>query len=389
MSGDVLVLCTYFDSKYLTRGLALYQSIAARATRPFILYVLCFDDASLEALQTLALPDLIPISSAQFEEGDEGLAAARRNRTRVEYYWTCTASLLAYVGRSYREGTVVTYLDADMLFYACPSIAVDQIEDHAVLVVEHRFGPHLAATVRTAGRYNVGLVAYRTGGQGSACIEDWRKRCNEWCYARFEDGKYADQKYLDAWPDRFENVVVSRHPGVGIAPWNVDAVQCTLTKRGVFVDGEPLVFFHFHGFRYLGRHTCIPAGAHFRLPVHVFRRLCRGYSQALRRAWQTLNPGKGRHPGEGGGALSVAWHVVTGNALHLGYGPAALLNGGAFRLCRFRGHRRQRAVLAHAAGRNAEARALLLLVVLLNPFELRFRLVRQILGLARDADTTP
>ena len=74
--------------------------------------------------------------------------------------------------------------------------------------------------------------------RGIAALRWWHDRCVEWCYQRFEDGKFGDQKYLDDWPDRFAGVHVVDHPGVGLAPWNVSRHELVLNGNGVPGIGE-------------------------------------------------------------------------------------------------------------------------------------------------------
>jgi hypothetical protein len=64
-----------------------------------------------------------------------------------------------------------------------------------------------------------------------------------------EDGRYGDQKYLDDWPTRFENVVVLQHKGAGLAPWNLAGYTCSIQGKQVYVDEVPLIFYHFAQFR--------------------------------------------------------------------------------------------------------------------------------------------
>ena len=79
-----------------------------------------------------------------------------------------------------------------------------------------------------------------------AALGWWHDRCIEWCYQRFEDGRFGDQKYLDDWPTRFEGVHVLEHPGGGLAPWNISAHRLGESEGSVLVDGQPLIFFHHH-----------------------------------------------------------------------------------------------------------------------------------------------
>ena len=56
-------LCTYFDSAYLTRGLALYSSLLEHAG-DFRLWILCLDEECLRILKALALGNVVLISLA-------------------------------------------------------------------------------------------------------------------------------------------------------------------------------------------------------------------------------------------------------------------------------------------------------------------------------------
>ena len=92
--------CTYFDSNYLTRGLALYESLR-RQCPEFTLWVLCFDKASHDVLVRLDRPGMRPIAHEDFVLGDEPLQAARMDRSLVEYYFTCSPSLPLYILKTF------------------------------------------------------------------------------------------------------------------------------------------------------------------------------------------------------------------------------------------------------------------------------------------------
>lgn len=239
--------CTYFDANYLPRALALYRSLR-RHCPLFQLYALCLDDASYRALGQLALPGVEPIALAEFERGDEALLAAKRNRSRVEYYFTCTPSLPLYVLARRPQVDLITYLDADLYFFADPAPLFGEIEDASVAITAHRFPPKLRALERY-GRYNVGWISFRRDEHGLACLAWWRERCLEWCHDRVEPTRFADQKYLDTWPQRFARVVVLAHEGANVAPWNLESYALEHQNGAVRVNGKPLIFFHPQGLK--------------------------------------------------------------------------------------------------------------------------------------------
>lgn len=243
--------CTYFDRNYLLRGLALYQSLREVGAE-FTLWALCLDDESHATLTELAWPGLVPVSLVDLEAFDPELVAVRPTRTLIEYFFTLTPALPTYLLAQHPEIDVISYLDADLLFYSNPSLVLDELKQGSVLIIPHGFPDHLRH-LEVHGKFNVGMVSFRNDAHGRETLARWRRRCIEWCYDRVEDGRFADQRYLDDWPDVHEEVVVLDRPGVGLAPWNFTRFDLDVAHDPPLVDGQPLVYFHFQGFKSLSK----------------------------------------------------------------------------------------------------------------------------------------
>jgi hypothetical protein len=239
--------CTYFDSRYMKRGLALYESLRQHCAA-FKLYVLCMDSECHRTLAQNSLPGMELIALEEFERGDEELLQAKQNRSPIEYYFTCTPSLPLFVLNTRSDVPVITYLDSDLFFFADPEPLFDELGRGSVAIIPHRFPPQLRWRER-AGIYNVSWLSFRRDANGLACLKWWRERCIEWCYDKDEDDRYADQKYLDDWPARFAGVVVLTHKGANLAPWNCANHTLTVNNSHVWVGDQPLIFYHFQGFK--------------------------------------------------------------------------------------------------------------------------------------------
>ena len=276
--------CTYFDHRYFARGLALYESLMTHSPGAR-LWVLCLSDECFSALTRLALPSLMPVALADFERGNTALATAKANRSTIEYYFTCTPSLMDWVLKQDAEIDIITYLDSDLFFFSDPEPIFSSFEGYSSLIVEHRFAAPVKAS-EAYGRYNVGWVSFRRDADGLSCLAWWRDRCLEWCYDVLDGDRFADQKYLERFSELFRGVLVLDHPGANLAPWNLASHRLEESASGILVDGRPLVFFHFHGFKQVlpgvWRTHHRNNGAAYR--GFLVRRLYRPYIHALRRA---------------------------------------------------------------------------------------------------------
>jgi len=241
--------CTYFDHVYLDRGLAMIRSLR-RVDPDGSISVLCLTPAVHRVLSGLGEPGVTLIVLEEFEQENPDLLAAKESRCLRDYYYTLTASLVCSVLQGARPDDVVTYLDADLMFYSDPGPIYEAMAGASVGLIGHRWH-WWTRRLRKYGRFNVGWVSFRADATGTEAARWWRDRCIEWCYGCVDGDLFADQKYLDHIHARFPNVVEITHPGTNVGPWNICREDIRRAANGSIVVGSgfSLIFFHFSGLK--------------------------------------------------------------------------------------------------------------------------------------------
>jgi len=242
--------CTYFDHNYLARGLVLFRSLKRYSAEPVCFWVLALSDECERLLNHLKIEGVFIVPLRCMEAEYPELLTAKKNRSRVEYYFTCTPSLPLYILNRDPSVSEITYLDSDMCFFGDPSEIFQELASASVAITPHRFSSNLLENEK-CGLFNVGWLTFRRDPQGLACLNLWQRQCLDWCYDRLEDGKYGDQKYLDAWPSLYSNLHVIDHPGVNAAVWNIGSALWGAVGEDITINSRSLLLFHFHGVRAL------------------------------------------------------------------------------------------------------------------------------------------
>jgi hypothetical protein len=225
--------------------------------RGFHIYIFAFDDLCYNILSDLNLKNSTIIPLREFET--EELLTVKPTRTNAEYCWTCTPSTIFHVLAKFSVPNC-TYIDADLKFFSDPSVLIEEmlLANTTVLITEHRFSkiPELFEKKR-AGRFCVQFVTFLNDKDSIKVLERWKNQCIEWCFSRYEDGKFGDQKYLEEWPDLYDNIHILEHPGGGLAPWNADQYQFVEKENRLIgyirkrkISFEP-VFYHFQYVKFL------------------------------------------------------------------------------------------------------------------------------------------
>ncbi len=237
---------TLLDANYVAKCITMYKSLSKHHSN-FNLYVFCFDDLSYQVIKGLKYKNLIAFHSSDFENKE--LLKCKEDKTKLyEYYWACKPYSILKVMKD-TKADIVTYIDSDFMFFGSPEPLFKELGDNDVLLQPNNFSVEEMKQFIPVGYYCTCYESFRNNANGRKILKWWHKKDMEWCYAVFEPGRFADQKYPEDWRTRFKKVREVLNVGANVAPWNIQKFD-TSTKGGkIYVSDYPLIYYHYHSFR--------------------------------------------------------------------------------------------------------------------------------------------
>ncbi len=238
-----MVFCTVSDRKYLSKGLALYESLNIMNS-DFKLFYLCIDEFCANYIAALNIDNLIPIPLSMLEDADPELRQAKLNpRSKYgdeysQYCWSLTPYFTNFCLHNYvRNNEQIIYVDSDLYFYKPFKDILTAIGNKSIGIHTHRFTPPFKDFDN--GWYNVGIVVFRkdiVGLSASNEWKDWLLHPNNKYYQQY--GTCGDQKYLELFPINYpENVSIFDVDILHAAPWCSDDI-----------NGREIYWYHFSHF---------------------------------------------------------------------------------------------------------------------------------------------
>ena len=236
------IFCTVFDKNYLVQGVALYNSLKQHS-RGFRLYAFCMDSTAFTILVKMNLEDLIPVNIEELITPE--VAEVRKRTSHGQFCWVCQPLVCRHVLDKF-EVDMVTYLEADSLFFSDPEVLFEEMKGYSVSLVPHNFPPERECLEPVSGKFCVQFNVFRNDGAAREVLDYWKENCFR--YNHKNTGSIPGQTCLDDWPVKFNQVRVIRNLGAGVAPWNIQRFRLEIDGSRLYVDGVSVVFYHFHNY---------------------------------------------------------------------------------------------------------------------------------------------
>ena len=245
---DKKYFCTYFDFNFLPRGLALFYSIKKFQT-DFVFYILAFDKETNKYLNELNEDKIILISIEEYNSHFN--TSLERFEDKKQYYFTATPNLCLYLLENNIEIDILLYLDADVYVFNSLESLYDEFSNNSIGFCSHRLHPLVQLFSRNYGKYNVGVNLFRNSETGLKCLRDWKSDCDNWYrdMPGYPLKFFSDQIFLDSWPKKYEGVKVIENIGINVCHWNAANYRFTKLNDKYYVNGQPLIIYHFSSLR--------------------------------------------------------------------------------------------------------------------------------------------
>lgn len=241
----------------------MIKSLQRHHKSNYKLFVLCLDEITRILLDKMNFTNVTTIPLHIIELRDNSILNSKYNRSLIEYYWTLTPCLIDHLLDCIPDKALITYLDADQMFFNSIDPLYDDISQSSIYIQPHRF-PENLSYLSANGNFNVGLLSFRNDSIGKKAVTWWKNCCLEWCYDYIDGDRYGDQKYLDKFPTLFDNITISSHIGIGVAPWNHSSWSFSQDQTGkILINNKNLILYHFHSYELIDFHNAILTKHHY------------------------------------------------------------------------------------------------------------------------------
>lgn len=243
---------TILSQDHLFKFLAMFSSLKANHN-DFKIFVLCVNDIVWHILNRINIAEVIPIMLKEVE--GPMLERVKNERPFQAFCWTLKPVFLHYIMNNYTECKYFAHLDADLFFFSSLDEIFNENPEANLYLTHHRNARDFLQYYRSSGVFNTGFVGCKNNKTAQKAVSKWEEQCLLECPIAADPVRklFGDQRYVESWPDTYDNVHIVRSLGVNTALWNIQNYNVIIKDEKIYINDHPLVFYHFSGLTIISR----------------------------------------------------------------------------------------------------------------------------------------
>ena len=237
-------------NKFFIPQLILLNKSMRRCIKHFNLLIIAIDQETINELKNIKFYNSKVILFDLINE-DKDYIRIRNERTIAEFCSTITPYIFKLIFKKYKNINHLIYIDTDMFFFKNPKKKIFKFlsSKKKAYITKHNFNNKSKHLETNNGTFCVQFNIFKNNKMAKMIITDWTKKCKDWCFYKSHNGMFGDQKYLEAWLNKFNNqVYIESDLNFIGAPWNKDIIEI-----------NKLHIWHFHSFRIIDINTVMLA----------------------------------------------------------------------------------------------------------------------------------
>jgi len=252
MESNKLVF-TICSINYLSQALTLGHSI--KETNPGVAFRIYLVDS---LLGRESIKGKIPFTLIEIQEVpifDFEKMCLRYNQ--IELNTSVKPFIFDYILKSEPLINQLVYLDPDIMVFDSFDELFAKLSTHNIILTPHILtpsdvSPHVPSerSFLGTGIFNLGFICLKRSSTVEYFLAWWKDRLFEQGYCKLDEHLFFDQKWINYVPVFFDGVYIEKGRGYNMAGWNLhERVISEIDGKYVVNDKEPLVFYHFSGYR--------------------------------------------------------------------------------------------------------------------------------------------
>ena len=239
---------TLCSINYLAQAKTLYESF--RKTNPNWRFIVGIVDKNVSNVDLSFLDCETLFVEDVYIQGFKGMVTTY---SIVELITAVKPYYFTHLFNSNLAADKIIYFDPDIMVFQAVTDLEDKLMTNDIILTPHfttpiAYGDKFLPTeihVFQTGVFNLGFLAVKRSVNTFAMLTWWEQKLSKDCIIDLTRGYFVDQLWMTLVPAYFDRVLIDKYPGYNMAHWNLH--ERTVTKEGetYFVNGVPLIFYHF------------------------------------------------------------------------------------------------------------------------------------------------